>query len=208
MFGITNYILFVLTGITLNFTPGADTFFVLNKSINTGKKAGIYSSLGIGTGCFIQSLFTGIGLSLILENSSFVFNIIKLIGVLFLIYLGMRQIFTKNNHSITKEKNIENKKNFKNFFQGLFTNISNPEVTLFYLTLLPQFIKEDNQYGVIPFIILGLTLASTDTLYSIGLTLLASKINNKLTNQNYILLLNKISGLIFILLGIMSLIFI
>ncbi len=73
MFGIENYLGFILVGILLNLTPGSDTIYILTRSVAQGKKAGIASVLGIETGCLIHTLLAALGLSLILRSSATLF---------------------------------------------------------------------------------------------------------------------------------------
>ena len=91
MFGITNYFAFLAAGILVNLSPGADTAYILSRSISQGKVAGILSALGIGTGAVIQTLLTAFGLALLLKESVWLFGIVKGIGACYLIYLGIQQ---------------------------------------------------------------------------------------------------------------------
>src|SRR5258708_20164295 len=95
MFGIINLPTFIAAGILLNLTPGADTMYILGRSISQGKKAGIYSALGIATGTLFHTTFAAFGLSLIIARSSMAFNLIKYIGAIYLAYLGLKIFITK-----------------------------------------------------------------------------------------------------------------
>ena len=91
MTGILHFETFLLTGMLLNITPGNDTIFILSRSIAQGRKAGIVSALGIGTGSIIHTLLAAFGLSLIIAESILIFNIIKYAGVAYIIYVGIVQ---------------------------------------------------------------------------------------------------------------------
>lgn len=97
MYGIINYEMFLLTGILLNLIPGADTMYIVGRSISQGKRAGVYSVFGIITGSLVHTLFVAFGLSLILAKSIVLFNTIKIIGVIYLVYLGIKMILDKSN---------------------------------------------------------------------------------------------------------------
>ena len=90
MYGIENYLGFIIAGILLNLTPGADTMYILTRSITQGRRAGIYSVLGITTGGLIHTALAAFGLSIVLAKSAFAFNMIKYIGVAYLVYLGIK----------------------------------------------------------------------------------------------------------------------
>jgi len=203
MYGIENYLGFIIAGILLNLTPGADTMYILTRSITQGRKAGIYSVLGITTGGLIHTTLAAFGLSIILAKSAFAFNTIKYIGVAYLVYLGIKMIIDKNNLFDNKTQKIETTDLFKIYRQGLITNVLNPKVALFFLSLLPQFINPHYANGPIPFLILGATFMTTGTIWCLILAYSASLITKTLRNNDRIgKIMQKISGFIFIGLGI------
>ena len=177
MFGIINYKLFILSGILLNITPGADTLYILGRGISQGRKSAIISALGISAGCLVHTILAAFGLSAILEKSIFAFNIVKWIGALYLIYLGINSIKSKE----IVFDNIENTKiisSKKIFLEGVVTNVLNPKVALFFLSFLPQFISTNNNYGFIPFLILGFTFIITGTFWGLILSFSSSIMAN------------------------------
>ena len=203
MYGIENYFGFIIAGILLNLTPGADTMYILTRSITQGRRAGIYSVLGIATGGLIHTTLAAFGLSIVLAKSAFAFNTIKYIGVAYLVYLGIKMIIERNNLFDNKTQKIETTDLFKIYRQGLLTNVLNPKMALFFLSLLPQFINPHYANGPIPFLILGLTFMTTGTIWCLILAYSASLITKTLRNNDRIgKIMQKISGFIFIGLGI------
>jgi threonine/homoserine/homoserine lactone efflux protein len=95
MFGITNYGVFLLSALLLNLTPGTDTMYILGRSISQGRKAGIYSAMGITLGGFVHTLLAAFGLSIILTKSVLLFMIIKILGAVYLVYLGINMLLAK-----------------------------------------------------------------------------------------------------------------
>ena len=203
MFGIENYLGFVIVGIVLNLTPGADTMYILTRSIAQGRRAGVYSVLGISTGCLFHTTFATLGLSIILMKSALVFNIVKYIGIIYLTYLGIKMIAEKNNLFDQKDQRMGKTDLYKIYRQGLLTNLLNPKVALFFLSLLPQFINTDNANGPVPFLILGMTFMTTGTVWCLFLAYSSSFITKTLRDNEKIgKIMQKISGLIYIGLGI------
>lgn len=203
MYGIENYLGFIIAGILLNLTPGADTMYILTRSITQGRRAGIYSVLGISTGVLIHTTFAAFGLSIVLAKSAFAFNMIKYVGVAYLVYLGIKMIVEKNNLFDNKNQKIETTDLFKIYRQGLLTNVLNPKIALFFLSLLPQFINPHYAIGSIPFLILGVTFLITGTTWCLILAFSASLISQTLRNNDKVgKIMQKISGFIFIGLGI------
>lgn len=145
---IDNQVL-AFTGIAaiLTVTPGADTMLVMRSVFARGQRAGLLTSLGICSGLFFHATLSGLGLSLILVRSATAFEIVKLIGALYLVYLGgqsLWQAFRRGaKEPSTKEGsgNKQKKEWWQSFLEGLLTNVLNPKVAVFYLAFLPQFIS-------------------------------------------------------------------
>lgn len=207
MDGIENYLGFLLAGIIMNLTPGADSIYIITRSIAQGKKAGIYSVLGIGSGAIIHIILAAFGLSVLLTKSIVFFNIVKWTGAAYLIYLGIKMLIDKS-HLFDNEKTEFEKTNlWKIYRQGFWTNVLNPKVALFFLSLLPQFIKPEYANNAVPFLILGGTFLFTGTIWCLFLALSASFMTNTLRKNNSIgKIMKKVSGYIFIGLGLQLLI--
>ncbi|MGA5673722.1 LysE family translocator [Bacillus bombysepticus] len=200
MYDIINYEVFLLTGILLNLIPGADTMYIVGRSISQGRKAGVYSVFGIITGSLVHTLLVAFGLSIILTKSIVLFNTIKVIGVIYLVYLGIKMILDKTNVAFQASSNKLNIR--KIYIQGLLTSLTNPKVSLFFIAFLPQFI-DTKASGPMPFIILGLTFTVTGLLWCLFVAYFSSYVTKKLRgNQKVGMILNKITGLIFIGMGL------
>lgn len=204
--GILDFYTFIATALIFIMTPGIDSVFVLNKSIGQGRKAGIYSTLGISSGVLVHTLFAALGLSIILSQSATAFSIVKYLGAAYLIFLGLKTVFGRKK---TKQNNGENKTlpehsgNGKNFMSGVLTNTLNPKVALFFLAFFPQFISPESIGESVPFLILGVTYSAIGLLWFTVLTLFSSLFSKKLNgNAKFDKWLNKISGSVFVLMGL------
>lgn len=203
MFGIINFETFLLTGVILNLTPGSDTMYILGRSISQGKKAGILSALGIASGAFVHCMFAALGLSIILAKSALAFEIVKYVGAAYLIFLGIKMLISKSDGKLNLKKDNEQINYRKIYISGIFTNVLNPKVALFFLAFLPQFINPGQAQNFIPFFILGLTFVFTGTIWYLTLATFSSKLSDRI-RQNYKIKkwLDKITGGIFVALGI------
>ena len=210
MFGIENYLGFVMAAILLNLTPGTDTMYIITRSVSQGNKAGLYSVLGIVTGILVHTVLAALGLSIILANSPLAFTLVKYIGAIYLCYLGVKMLTQKSDAVIAKglptndkaasAKRLDYGKIYK---QGVLTNTFNPKVALFFLAFFPQFIDPSYAHSTLSFLVLGLTFAVTGLVWCLCLALLASRFSKKLRENPAIeTILNKISGAVFIGLGI------
>ena len=203
MTGIIHFETFLLAGIVLNLTPGNDTIFILTKSIGQGKKAGIISTLGIGSGSIVHTLLAAFGLSIIIAKSLLLFNIIKYLGAAYLLYIGYKMLTNKiplNTVGIKYAKSVDYLKIYRD---GFFTNLLNPKVALFFIAFLPQFIDPSFRNAVLPFLLLGITFITTGTIWCFIIAIFASGIFKKLKdNKKVSTYINRICGLTFIGLGI------
>lgn len=156
MFGIEDLWLFVVSGIIMNVLPGPDSLYVVSRSASQGFRAGSVAALGIGAGTFVHIFAAAFGLSAILATSADAFTVVKIIGCIYLLYMGFTMVFGKTNkqNSATTIKAIDSLSNV--FYKGFLTNVLNPKVALFFLAFVPQFISFDAENKALAFIILGL----------------------------------------------------
>lgn len=212
MFGIENYVGFIVAAILLNLTPGTDSMYIITRSISQGRKAGFYSVLGITSGILVHTLLASLGLSVLLAKSPTAFMLVKYIGASYLCYLGFKMITSKKEpliaNSLQEDKNcaslsFKSLNGWQIYKQGVLTNVFNPKVALFFLAFFPQFIDSSYAYGMLSFLVLGLTFATTGLIWCSCLALLASLLSKSLRkNPSLETVLNKISGIVFIGLGI------
>lgn len=202
MFGTQNLSVFLVAAISLNLLPGADTLYIIARSIAQGRKAGFVSVLGINTGLFLHTTAAAFGLSAILATSATAFTIVKWIGAVYLIYLGIK-MFISDNVQENVDITTENTSLWNIYYQGVLTNILNPKVALFFLALLPQFVDPASSYKVLSFFFLGCLFITTDTLWTLLLALLSAKASGVVRSKTKLInIARKITGVIFIGLGI------
>ena len=200
--GIEHYYLFIISGLLLNMTPGTDTFYILGRTISQGRNAGFMSILGTVSGAFAHTMFAVLGLSVLLAESVLAFSIVKWLGAGYLIYLGIKSLFSKGE-SAGSLAQLEKSALKKIYLNGFLTNLLNPKVALFYLAFLPQFIRGDNPYGGLPFLLLGLTFITTLTIWYTLMVLFSDLATRRMRqNANISAYLNKLAGVIFIALGV------
>ena len=134
---------FLVVAGLLTITPGADMALVMRHALGSGRRQAFFASLGIGLGCLIWGTASALGVAVVLARSALAFTVLKYIGGAYLLYLGARALGGAiRDDSTTKDT----KKDYSSrlaFGQGLFTNLLNPKVAVFYLTFLPQFVAPD-----------------------------------------------------------------
>lgn len=201
MIPLTVLPLFLLAAWALNIVPGPDMLYVLARSANQGRRAGLASALGIAGGCVIQTALVALGLAGILAAVPLAYEVVKFVGAGYLIYLGIRALFSRQNALNTPQ--VEQTALWRIFAQGVLTNVLNPKVALFFLAFLPQFTSP--AYGSVPLqiIILGMIFNVSGTLVNIVVALLAGSLGGWLKrNARVSRMLNWLTGCIFIGLGV------
>ena len=157
MLGIHDLALFIVSGLLLNMMPGPDSLLIMLRSGSQGWRAGSVAALGIGTGTMVHVLAAALGLSALLSASAELFTVIKLMGALYLVYLGISLLRQGTSSSVASEPavSLPALSYGRIFRQGLLTNVLNPKVALFFLAFVPQFIAPDAPQKALAFIVLG-----------------------------------------------------
>ncbi|EPR40865.1 Lysine exporter protein (LYSE/YGGA) [Desulfovibrio sp. X2] len=200
MTGILHFKLFLLAGILLNMTPGADTLYILGRSVAQGRRAGLLSVFGISSGVAVHTLLAALGLSVVLARSALAFQIVKTAGALYLGYLGLKALLARDGGFIPREGAAASNRTI--YLQGLLTNVLNPKVALFFLAFLPQFVDPGADSGILPFLLLGATFFLTGTVWCLCLAYFSSGVTGFLRRKPRVAaVLNKACGGLFLALG-------
>ena len=205
MFGVTELWLFVLSGIMLNLIPGPDSLYVIGRSAGQGFRAGSVGAFGIGTGTLVHILAAAFGLSAILATSAMAFTVIKVIGCIYLLYIGFSMLLSKSKTADVDAVNVDSNNTSLSqiFFQGFLTHVLNPKVAVFFLAFVPQFIAMDYPHKALSFIFLGIIFNINAMIWCHILAWSSSSIGGKLKhNQRLTTYLTKFTGGLFLFFGI------
>lgn len=201
MIEITNPGLFITMSWILIITPGPDIIYVVTRGISLGRRAGMYSAFGVTLGLLVHTSFAALGLSVILKTSGMAFQIIKYLGAGYLIYLGARAIIERNKFTINTNNNNINRS--KIFIQGLFSNVFNPKVALFFLAFLPQFVESGSSGSALSMVVLGLMFTVFGFIFLCMVGYFSGYIGTQLLKKpNITRYLQHISGIVMIMLGL------
>ncbi len=171
-------VLFAAAAWILVFTPGPNTLYIIARSVQQGRRAGIVSSLGVEVGTLIHVGAAAFGISALLMSSAVAFSMVKYAGAAYLIYLGIKTLLTREKPAAAEA--VEEKSLRRAFSQAVVVNVLNPKSAIFFFAFLPQFVDAERGaaatqilfFGAIV-VVLGFTSGS---LYS----LLAGSIGNVL----------------------------
>ncbi|MGY5450318.1 LysE family translocator [Agarivorans sp. MS3-6] len=117
-------------------SPGPDLAVVLKNSVSVGRRAAIFTSLGVGSGIMVHVIYCLLGIGLIISQSIWLFNLIKWLGAAYLVWIGIQGLRAKpqNADNITVSRNLVLSDKGA-FLSGFMTNGLNPKATLFFLSL-------------------------------------------------------------------------
>ena len=192
---------FILTSIIVILSPGQDMVLLISRGISTGKKAGMITAAGISLGLLGHTLLVVMGLGAILQSSTVAFMMMKIIGAIYLIYIGVKVLFSPPI-SLPKSSN-EVQGLWIYFKQGALSNLSNPKVAIFYFAYLPQFVTTENVNPTETLLALGVLFALLTFIVKIPIGYLAGYLSTWFqSNISKQIVLNRISGSVLIALGL------
>jgi threonine/homoserine/homoserine lactone efflux protein len=130
--------LFVVAAVALLVTPGPAVLYIVARSVEQGRWAGLVSALGVHVGTLVHVAAAALGLSALLVSSALAFNVVKYLGAVYLVYLGLRRLLAP---AAAAESAAAPPRTLRRLFaQGIVVNILNPKTALFFLAFLPQFV--------------------------------------------------------------------
>ena len=139
-------LLFFISSLALTMMPGPDILFVINQSLED-RKSGLLVAFGLCSGLIVHTLVLAFGLSAIIEQNNSIIIFFKYFGSAYLFYLAFQEF--KKNRAIS----VRQKENF--YLRGVFMNLINPKVLIFFLAYFPNFLFSDTISTLYQFIILG-----------------------------------------------------
>lgn len=146
---------FVPAALALNFTPGADMMFCLGQGLRSGPRAAVAASAGISMGGMVHVTLAGLGLGAVIAAHPWAFDVIRWVGVAYLLYLAARALRPAPPASPTGS----GLSSLRAFGTGFMVNLTNPKVILFVLAFVPQFIRPEAGNVLGQFLIFGVVLA-------------------------------------------------
>jgi threonine/homoserine/homoserine lactone efflux protein len=162
--------LFVAAAVVLLITPGPAVLYIVTRSVEQGRLAGLVSALGVHVGTLVHVAAAALGVSALLVSSALAFDIVKYLGALYLVYIGVRKLVGWDQPAGGQALAPRSLRRL--FGQGVVVNILNPKTALFFLAFLPQFV--DVSKGAVGFqiLVLGLIFVAlgvlSDGLYAVA----------------------------------------
>ncbi|MGB3446509.1 MAG: LysE family translocator [Xanthobacteraceae bacterium] len=203
MLGIHDLWLFIVSGLLLNITPGPDNAYITGRSLQLGWRGGAVAAIGIGCGCLVHVFATAAGLSALLAASSTAFTTVKLIGGVYLCYIGVRMVLAREGGASSEQLAVRPVTLRQVFWQGALTNILNPKIALFFLAFLPQFVDAGAPHPSLALLVLGVIFVGNGTLWCLGVAAFAAIAARKVRQSGSLMRwINRGIGALFVYLGI------
>ncbi|HIP49081.1 MAG TPA: LysE family translocator [Lutibacter sp.] len=182
-------------------SPGPDFFMAIKNSLTYSRKTGIYTAIGFGLGIGVHIFYSLAGLALLIFKSIVIFNIIKYLGVAYLLYIGIKSLLDKGaNIEVKNQTHLQDISHFKAISQGFLTNVLNPKATLFFLSLFTLVISPDTSKTTL-YLISGIMILNTMLWFSLVATFLTQE-KIRVVYSRYQKWFNKLFGGVLIALGL------
>ena len=156
---------FCAASIAIAAVPGPAVLYIVTRSVEHGRRAGLASAGGAAAGAALQTIAAAAGLASLLIASSTAFNAVKYTGAAYLIFMGVRRLLSRKVAELDTSTHTPDLSLRRVFVQGVVVNVLNPKVTLFLFAFLPQFVdpargSESLQIAVLGAIFVTIGLAS------------------------------------------------
>jgi threonine/homoserine/homoserine lactone efflux protein len=199
----TTFGLFAVAAIVLLLIPGPAVLYIVTRSIDQGRAAGLASVLGVTTGTLIQIAFAVVGLSSLVLASAIAFDVVKYAGAVYLVFLGVKRLLSRDHAALQRSREPRTLRRL--YTQGVIVNTLNPKTALFVFALLPQFVDPHAARPWLQTLVLGLSFTVlaflSDSLYAVA----AGSIADRLRGTERIAWVQRwIGGSVLVGLGILS----
>lgn len=192
-------LVFTLAAMVMNLSPGPSNFYVLSRSVGQGTGAGVLAALGLAMGGLAHVVAATLGLSLLFEAAPLLYTAFKLLGAVYLVYLGIRTFLTTVDPDVAAA--TDRRTGARILKESILVEVLNPKTALFFIAFLPQFVDPSKpvapQFLALGFIV-TLTAIPCDIVVAVGAGKVARWLRGNLGIQR---LQNRVSGGILVGLG-------
>lgn len=194
-------IVFAVAAFVLLITPGPAVFYIVARSIDQGRVAGIVSTLGVGAGALVHVCAAALGVSALLLSSALAFNILKYVGAAYLIYLGVRKFLVRDE--VEQPRSLAPRTLARVFYDGVIVNVLNPKTALFFFAFLPQFVDISSGAVGAQIVFLGVLFVAMGIISDGSYAVVAGTFGNWLRQNHRVLRVQRyLAGSVFIGLGL------
>jgi threonine/homoserine/homoserine lactone efflux protein len=196
--------LFSLAALAILAVPGPAVVYIVTRSVHQGRGAGLASVLGIHVGTLVHLSFATLGLSAVLVSSAAAFTVVKALGALYLVVVGIRTLLGRAERDATDPQRPLRPRR-KDFAEGVVVNVLNPKTALFFLAFLPQFVHPADGQAWLQILTLGLTFMLlglvTDSMWALAAGTAGETLRR---SRRWGAVQRYVSGSVFVALGVVT----
>jgi threonine/homoserine/homoserine lactone efflux protein len=190
-------LLFAGASLALLAVPGPAVIYVVTRSLDQGRAAGIVSVLGVETGTLTYALGAAVGVSALIASSAAAFSAVKYAGAAYLIYLGVRSLLQREP---PREVAVASARSGL-YLKGMLVQLLNPKIAIFFVAFLPQFVDRSQGSIALQTLVLGTLFTLLAVLSDSAYALLAAAAGGWLRGRSARRRLAKVSAAVYIALG-------
>jgi len=150
---------FALTAFILIVIPGPSVLFVISRGVALGRRAALATVMGNTTGVLVQVVAVAVGVGAIVQRSAVVFDVMKIVGAAYLVFLGVRMVRQRKALSGLLDVAVVPKSTRRIYLDGLVVGVTNPKAAVFFAVVLPQFAEPARGGVPLQILVLGLVFA-------------------------------------------------
>jgi RhtB (resistance to homoserine/threonine) family protein len=183
--------------------PGPDTAVVTKNVLVHGRRAAFGTSLGVSAGLSVWTLAAAIGVASLVRASAVAFTVLKLIGALYLVWLGLQALRAagQTDSGALRSANKPAMGALGGFRQGFLSDLANPKIGIFFTSLLPQFVDPGHPV-LLPFLALGAVFVLMTVVWLSAYCLIAARAAATLQRPRVRAAMDRFTGIVLIALGL------
>ena len=192
--------MFATAVLVLNATPGVDFLLTVSRTLQGGARAGIAAALGINAGCVVHALAAAFGLAALMALHPGAFRLVQWVGAAYLLWLGIQMLRQawKPAETAAAAMDTTPRSGWADFRAGVFTNVLNPKVALFFLAFIPQFVPASSPTPTLSFLLLGAWFIAQSMVFLLLLVALAARLKRLNASPMARRVLNAAGGVLFV----------
>jgi threonine/homoserine/homoserine lactone efflux protein len=177
---VNELLAFALTALVIELTPGPNMTYLAALSLSSGMRTGLAAVTGIALGLATYGIIAAFGLAAVIDESPFLYSLLRWGGVLYLLWLAWES-WTGGNETLSE---TGDERSWAAFRRGLITNLLNPKAAVFYIAVLPEFIRPDGASVARQTLTLSIVYVSIATLIHATIVLLAGSLQSTIITAN------------------------
>ncbi len=192
---------FIGVAVLIILTPGPDMALMTRNALAYGRRAALFTGLGITVGLLVWTAASVIGIVAVLAASAVAFTVVKLAGAVYLVYLGVRTLLSLREPHAEEAPEADARAMGSPFRQGLLTNLLNPKIAVLFTSLIPQFV-EPGPSTTLQSLVLATIFVSLGLVWLTTYALIATAAADRLRGPAFRRALSAVTGIVMVRLGL------